>query len=141
MMSTSGCAGGRAGPSDPVAPEGVLAPCPASPNCVSSDAGDEAHRVDAISISGDVAAAWAAAREVVAALPRTTIVVSDDAYLHAECRSRLFRFVDDLELALRSERGEIAVRSASRIGHSDLGVNRARVEEIRSVLRTRGASR
>ena len=135
MASTSGCS---KGPDGPGVYEGGLAPCPSSPNCVSSDAADAAHRVEPLSIAGAPGAAWAAVLQVVAELPRTTVAESDDTTLHAECRSRLFRFVDDLDLQLRPERGEIAVRSASRVGYSDLGVNRARVEEIRAALRERG---
>jgi uncharacterized protein (DUF1499 family) len=85
--------------------------------------------------------AWRAAREAVAALPRTRIVAESEGYLHAECRSALFRFVDDLELHLRADAGRIAVRSASRVGRSDLGVNRRRVEDLRAALRARGVVR
>ncbi len=59
--------------------------------------------------------------------------VTDD-YLHAECSSAVFGFVDDLELHLRPAEKLIAVRSASRVGHSDFGVNRKRVEQLRSLL-------
>jgi uncharacterized protein (DUF1499 family) len=62
-------------------------------------------------------------------------------YLHAECRSALFGFVDDLELHLRVSEGVIAVRSASRLGYSDLGVNRRRVEILRTSLINRGMVR
>ena len=64
-----------------------------------------------------------------------------DTTLHAECRSRVFRFVDDLDLHLRAEEKIIAVRSASRLGYSDLGVNRNRVEAQRAKLKERGAIR
>jgi uncharacterized protein (DUF1499 family) len=111
---------------------GRLAPCPRSPNCVSSDAADAEHGIAPLAL---------AAREAVAALPRTRIVSEGGDSLHAECRSALFRFVDDLELQLRPAEGVIAVRSASRIGYSDLGVNRRRVEALRSALRARGAVR
>jgi uncharacterized protein (DUF1499 family) len=77
-------------------------------------------------------------REVVNDIPRTTITEVSDNYLHAECRSAVFRFVDDLELELRPAEGIIAVRSASRIGYSDFGVNRSRVERLRSALQSRG---
>jgi len=65
---------------------------------------------------------------------RTRIVDSSDDYLRAEARSRLLRFVDDLELALDAEAGLLAVRSASRLGYSDRGVNRRRVETLRRQL-------
>ena len=68
---------------------------------------------------------------VLASQPRTTIVTRTENYLHAEARSRLFRFVDDVEFYVDSRDGVIQFRSASRVGHSDFGVNRARMQEIR----------
>ena len=119
----------------------ALPPCPHSPNCVSSDASDRVHRVKAFEIEGEPSAAWRAARAAVAALPRTRITSESDTALHAECRSLLLGFVDDLDLRLRAAEGVIAVRSASRTGYGDLGVNRRRVESLRSQLRKRGALR
>jgi uncharacterized protein (DUF1499 family) len=118
--------------------EGRLAPCPSRPNCVCSDARDAGHRVEPFRLAADAGRAWPALRAAVAALPRTRIVEEDDAYLHAECRSALLGFVDDLELELRRPEGEVAVRSASRLGYSDLGVNRRRVEALRETLRRQG---
>ena len=111
-----------------------MAACPSSPNCVSSRAPDDAHRVEPLAMAGDPAAAFERAVEAVRALPRTTVVTEEAGYLHAECRSRLFRFIDDLELELDADAGVIQVRSASRVGHSDLGVNRRRVEALRAAL-------
>lgn len=85
--------------------------------------------------------AWEALRTALESLPRTTIVSESPDYVHAECRSAFFGFVDDLELHLRSADGIIAVRSASRLGHSDFGVNRRRVEQVRSALRASGIVR
>jgi len=111
----------------------VLEVCPNSPNCVSSDAleKDTEHYIKPLAFAGDPQAAWQAVKAAVLALPRCEIVVEREDYLHAECRSFLFRFVDDLELQLRVEDGLIAVRSASRVGRSDFGVNRKRVEGLR----------
>ena len=122
-------------PTDLGVSEAGLAPCPSSPNCVSSDARDTGHGVDALRFAPPAGEAWDAAREVVLNLPRTRIVDEQPAYLRAECRSAFFGFVDDLELQLRPSTGVIAVRSASRIGYFDLGVNRRRVERIRTALR------
>jgi uncharacterized protein (DUF1499 family) len=72
-------------------------------------------------------------REAVESMPRTKVIAADDSYVHAEVRSRIFRFVDDLELLILPDR-ELVVRSASRVGRSDLGVNAARVEELRRLL-------
>jgi len=71
--------------------------------------------------------------DVVAELPGTEIVTQNDRCLHAEVTSRIFRFVDDLEIAIVGD-SEIVVRSSSRVGRSDLGVNRNRVEDLRSRL-------
>ena len=120
---------------------GRLAPCPSSDNCVSSDATTEMHRVEPFRLNGSPQEIWPQVRAVVEAMSRTKIVTSDDAYLHAECTSRVFRFVDDLELHLRPDDGIIAVRSASRIGRGDLGVNRKRVEALRQRLAASGLLR
>jgi uncharacterized protein (DUF1499 family) len=121
--------------------DGRLAPCPASPNCVSSDARDAEHAVEPLRLAQPAERAWRAIREAVAALPRTGFVTETGDYLHAECASALLGFVDDLELHLRPAEGIVAVRSASRLGYSDLGVNRKRVEELRAALRARGVVR
>jgi uncharacterized protein (DUF1499 family) len=96
--------------------------------------------VEPFELKGSPREGWSLLRGVVESLPRTRIVESDERYLHAEARSRILGFVDDLELLLDAD-GVAQVRSASRLGYSDLGVNRARVEEIRAELRRRGATR
>jgi uncharacterized protein (DUF1499 family) len=118
-----------------------LAQCPPSPNCVSSDTAEAAHRISAFEIVVPAAEAWRLARQAVAALPRTKIVTETEDYLHAECSSAFFGFVDDMELHLRSSSNLIAVRSASRLGYSDFGVNRKRVEDLRTELTKRGVVR
>lgn len=132
------CAGdGTSGANDGM---GRMAPCPSSPNCVSSlaDPSDGRHYVEALRFRGDPDAAWDAARAAVRALPRTGVVVHEPGYLAAECRSALFRFVDDLELRLDRENRRIDVRSASRLGYGDMGVNRKRVERLREILASEG---
>lgn len=81
---------------------------------------------------------WQALGKAIAALPRARVVTLTEDYLHAECRSALFRFIDDLELELRAHDNRIAVRSASRLGYWDMGVNRKRVEHLRRLLATQG---
>ncbi|MEE3327690.1 MAG: DUF1499 domain-containing protein [Myxococcota bacterium] len=118
-----------------------LPPCPSSPNCVSSDAPEGSHHVDPLMIEGNPEMAWSTAMQIVARWPRTTVVSEGPVLARFECRSALFRFVDDLELQLRADQGLIAVRSASRVGHSDFGVNRKRVESLRQALQEAGVVR
>jgi uncharacterized protein (DUF1499 family) len=111
------------------------------PNCVSSDAKDSSRLVPPFDLALPVGDAWQAMRATVANLPRTKIITETGDYIHAECASAFFGFVDDLELHLRPSQNIIAVRSASRLGHSDLGVNRRRVENLRVVLAKQGVVR
>ena len=131
-MSLISCAGKR--PSNLGISNSGLAVCPSSPNCVSSDASDSVHAVPPFQLEMSTAKAWPRVQDAVSALPRAQIVKATDVYLHAECKSSLFGFVDDLELQLRPTEGLIAIRSASRVGYSDLGVNRQRVEHLRAAL-------
>ena len=66
--------------------------------------------------------------------PRTVVVNQDENYLHAEASSEIFGFVDDMELFADVDKGQIQARSESRLGDSDLGVNAARIAELRSAL-------
>ena len=111
-----------------------LAPCGEAPNCVSTGETRESHRVEPIAFADDSEAAFERALAAVNELPGARVVVAEDGYIHAECRSRIFRFVDDLELQVDAEAGLIRVRSASRVGYSDMGVNRRRVESLRAAL-------
>lgn len=120
---------------------GRLSPCPCSPNCVSTDADDIDHNIPGFECAVAAVDAWRAARAAVVALPRSTLIADSPDYLHAECRSAFFGFVDDLELCLRAQQDLIAVRSASRLGRSDFGVNKKRVEALRSQLRQQGVVR
>ncbi|MEE4253599.1 MAG: DUF1499 domain-containing protein [Desulfuromusa sp.] len=115
-----------------------LKPCPSSPNCVSTEAAQDKQQISPFRIKGSVVVAWEELQRQVENLPRTKIVAVSDEYLHAECRSALFRFVDDLEFQLRPEQGIIAIRSAARTGYSDFGVNRKRVETLRATLISQG---
>lgn len=120
---------------DPVSHLDVrLDPCPQSPNCVSSQAWDPSQRVAPLEFTGEAEEAFARLAALVAAEPGATIVEQRGIYLHAEYRSRFFGFVDDLELLLDEEAGVVHVRSASRKGWSDLGVNRRRVERLRGAF-------
>ena len=109
--------------------------CPDTPNCVSSLAKNPKYRVEPFKLKKDYKTGWAIVQRSVGSLPRTKIVSADNSDIHAECRSMIFRFVDDLTLHLNPSNGIIHIRSASRTGYSDLGVNRRRVESLRKKLR------
>jgi uncharacterized protein (DUF1499 family) len=116
-----------------------LAVCPSAPNCVSSDAADSKHRIEPFRLLVPAEKAWREVQTRAAALPGAKVATAESHYLHVECRSKIFGFFDDLELHLRPQAGIIAVRSAARRGYFDFGVNRRRVEQLRSVLSARGA--
>jgi len=123
-------------PKDLGVTNGRLAPCPESPNAVSSQAGadDAMHRVEPLPLPpGPESAHGALARlaALVETLPGTRRVAEQPGYLRYEFRTAVCRFVDDVEFAVDEAARRIHVRSASRVGYSDLGTNRRRVEEIR----------
>jgi len=111
---------------------GKLAPCPSSPNCVSSQSSDKEHAVEPLTFTSPPLAAMASLKTIVLSMPRTALVTETPAYLHVEFTSAIMRFVDDVEFYLDETAHAVHIRSASRLGHSDMGVNRKRVEEIRS---------
>jgi uncharacterized protein (DUF1499 family) len=113
-----------------------FAPCKRTPNCVSSQADptDAEHYIAPIPFKGD---ALAAVLQAVRQMPRTTVVNRDKNYLYAEFRTPLMRFVDDVEFFHDDKAGVIHVRSASRLGRRDFGVNRKRIEELRSLIQPR----
>lgn len=111
--------------------EGRLADCPESPNCVSSQTADEAHRVDPLEFGEDPESAVTRLKAILAASPGARLVEEKPGYLAYEFRTPVCRFVDDVEFLVEAPAKVIHVRSASRIGYSDLGANRRRVEAIR----------
>jgi uncharacterized protein (DUF1499 family) len=120
---------------------GRLADCPAMPNCVCTQASDPEHRMAPLHFDGTPAEARDRLKAVIAAMPRTRIVTANEWYLHAEFTSRLLRFVDDVEFLIDPATHTIHFRSASRVGRSDLGVNRQRMEEIRRRFEDTGAAK
>ncbi|MCY4286082.1 MAG: DUF1499 domain-containing protein [Thiotrichales bacterium] len=112
----------------------TLRPCSSFPNCVCSrsDASPR-HHIAPFALPEDPAVVFARLKTLLAAWPRTTIVTATEDYIHATCRTRI-GFVDDLECHLCVAEGVIHVRSASRFGFMDKGVNRARVEVLRRQL-------
>ena len=117
---------------------GGLAACPDSPNCVSSEATDTGHRIAPIVIEGPPEETPRRAKEALGSLPRTKVVTESPTYIHAESTSLVFGFVDDVELLIDPGAKVVHVRSASRVGYSDLGVNRGRVEALRAAFRRAG---
>lgn len=118
--------------------QGQLSPCPSSPNCVVSQADDSAHRVEPLVYHGDLNTAREVLLKVLSVVPRTVVVEQTDNYIRAESTSRIFHFVDDVEFYFPVDEQVIHVRSASRVGESDLGVNRRRIEQIRLALKDLG---
>jgi len=109
---------------------GKFAQCPEAKNCVSSQAGDEAHAIDPIEATGDIEVVTTKLTDVINAMGGKVVSV-DGPYLWAEFTSKVFRFVDDVECFYDQEAGVIHVRSASRVGYYDFNANRKRVEELR----------
>lgn len=115
---------------------GQLAPCPASPNCVSSeDDVDRAHHMEPLPYSGSAADARDRVLDAIAGQRRAEVVVADPQYIHAEFRTLLFGFIDDVEFRIDSAHHLIHFRSASRLGRGDLGTNRRRMKTLSVALR------
>ena len=112
--------------------QGRLSPCPASPNCVGSQDPDEAHRIAPLPLAGSTEQTRNRLLEVLASEPRTKVVEQRDDYLQVQFTSKVLRFVDDVEFLIGTQ--EVHVRSASRLGYADFGVNRARIERLRQRL-------
>ena len=128
-------------PADLGVREGRLKPPARTPNSVTSQADlypehpmREYARIAALPAAGGAAASMARVRAVVERLPGATIVEQRDDYLYAQFETPAMRFVDDVEFWYDPQGQAIAVRSASRIGRRDFGVNRSRVEAIRAQL-------
>lgn len=112
----------------------ALKDCPDSPNCVSSLAEDNRHSIEAFRITGEVDTTWQALINMLGREQRTKLVEQLENYLHVEVTSLIFRFVDDVEFLLLPHERLIHVRSASRTGYRDFGVNRKRIEKYREQL-------
>ena len=110
--------------------DGRLSPCPETPNCISTQAADDEHRMEPVPFVGSAQAKIGQLKAVIQSMPRTRIITEAPNYLHVECTSLLFRFIDDLEFYLDGTAKLIHFRSASRSGRSDLGANRRRINEI-----------
>ena len=119
-------------------PPGLVAnrlhPCPSSPNCVCSQDSDAEHRIEPIAFQGTEVEALERLLDVLRHQPRVRIAAVKGHYVHAEFTSAVFRFIDDVEFLIDGDAKVVHVRSASRVGYSDFGANRRRVEELRMAL-------
>jgi len=114
--------------------EGLLAPCPDTSNCVSSQEKDPDRRVEPLAVPPDMEDPVKFLKELMAGIPGTKILEEAERYLWVRFTSRILRFKDDVEFHHDPGTGVIHVRSASRLGRYDFGVNRKRVEMIREAL-------
>jgi uncharacterized protein (DUF1499 family) len=118
---------------------GTLTPCVTKPNCVCSQGSPAERTVAALPIGSESPVeAFDRARDCVELLPRVALITARPGYARYECYTQLFRFADDVELLLDESAGLINVRSSSRVGYSDMGVNRRRIEEIRGLYERGG---
>ena len=115
--------------------DGRFIACKPTPNCVSSqaDPADQEHYIAPIAFSGTMQEL----RRAVESMTRAAVIREDGSYLYAEYTSALMGFVDDVELLLDEKARLVQVRSASRLGRSDFGVNRKRIEELRTLIGSR----
>jgi uncharacterized protein (DUF1499 family) len=117
--------------------DGRLAPPKRTPNNVNSQLDKDAdaeHYIEPLRYRGDARKAWQTLQNIVSAMPRVKVVKSEPDYLYTEFSTKLMGYVDDTEFCLDEKAGVIHVRSASRLGRSDFGVNRERIESIRAKL-------
>jgi len=113
---------------------GQLAECPESPNCVSSQAERADQKVEPLKYSGPMEEAKLRLRLVIDGMPGTKVLQEDRIYMQVEYQTLVFGFIDDVEFLMDDAKKVIHVRSASRLGYSDLGTNRRRVEAIRRLF-------
>jgi uncharacterized protein (DUF1499 family) len=113
---------------------GRLAACPSSPNCVSSQSEDALHKIEPIAYTISCDEAIAKIKAIIESEPKTQIITVAGDYLYAEFATLIMGFVDDVEFYFDDQAKLIHVRSASRLGKSDLGVNRKRIEKIRRLF-------
>ena len=111
-----------------------LKPCPESPNCVSSQSSDKAHYIQPIAFTDSATVALQQMKKIILTLPRTRLVSENKQSLHVEFKTRFMNYVDDVEIIIDDANKEMHIRSASRTGYSDFGVNRRRVEQIRKTF-------
>lgn len=110
---------------------GKLADCPQTPNCVLSTSTITEHAISPLKYTASLQDAMKKLVSAVNSMKRTKIITQSENYLYVEFTSAFWRFVDDVEFSFDDANKTIHFRSASRLGKSDFGVNRKRMEEIR----------
>jgi uncharacterized protein (DUF1499 family) len=114
---------------------GRLAPCPETPNCVCTQDTDAEHRIEPIACDQPPEQAMQRLKAALHSIPKAKIVEERERYIRAEVKSLIFRFIDDIECLIDPDARLIHFRSASRVGRSDLGVNRRRMEQFRKAFK------
>lgn len=109
---------------------GHLQPCPATPNCVCSEYQDQIAYIEPLLYTTTTEQAWAKLKRVISETGGT-VITEEAGYLRLAYKTPLLRYIDDVEFRLDNTTRRIHVRSASRVGQSDMGANRKRVEKIR----------
>lgn len=129
-----GCSGNR--PEGAGQYDGQFRPCPDKPNCVNSEATDD-HQIAPFSIISSTEQTWTALQEAIEAYDEesATIILSTAEHIYAEFETPLMGYVDDVEFHLQAQKKLIQIRSASRVGHGDMGANKARIDNLRASLR------
>ena len=130
LMSLVGCAGSR--PDNLGISGDLLRDCPKKPNCVSTTSTSDKNKIDPISTSDSPVISMQKLTSIVQSMPGASIIEASTNYLRVEFKSSIFGFVDDVEFFQADGKSQISMRSASRMGYSDLGVNRKRMEQIRA---------
>ena len=110
--------------------DGKFYPCPNTPNCVSTQAISKEHKIEPIQYSGTLKETKDKVIQILTSLKRSKIITNKENYIHAEFRTATFRFVDDVEFLFEDSEKVIHFRSRARLGYSDMGVNRKRMERI-----------
>jgi len=131
ILVIQGCAGTPSTHLGQITQDG-LQPCPSSPNCVSSFSQDEQHYITPFSINDKSKRTFECLKILLSQNPNVTITTNRSDYIHAEFHSQFWGFVDDVEFLLKDN--QIHVRSASRVGYSDFGVNRKRINQLWQAL-------
>jgi len=136
MLTISACS--VTTPMDPNHLSPKLTDCPPTPNCASTETDNIVHRIEPFILAAPADQAWPQIVKTVSDMPRTTVKTERPGYLYAKSYSKVFHFVDYLEVLSVPKENRLAVRSSSMLGLSDLGVNAKRTETLRKALQEKG---